>query len=578
MDPPALFKRPGARRRADERSDCGRTQRGKLAIELFHGLGELLLAARMFGRGALPLQLDAREPEGLDPAHLFGIGVLARSSEALPLLFPLFHPLCDARLRINQTFTCIAHVSIIPAHSGRTIDRVCEPAAEKPAFGPEWKISCVVTLRQHRGDKGMIPPFSLVSIATAVGAAFIMWLILVVFFTPGINYHAKTRLEACSPEFAAHLLATSQAVLYHGNRIEILTNGANFYPIMLRTIKDAEHSINLECYIFRPGRIADQFIDALAERAKAGVLVTITADAIGSPRLGRSRLRHLRDAGCRVEFYQPIRWYRLARLNNRTHRELLIVDGRVAFVGGAGIADCWGIADGESKPWRDTMARVQGPVVAALQGVVGENWLECCGEILIGDKHFPTLSRAGDTMAFVVKSSPSDRATVSRVVFQMLIDSACTDVMISTPYFLPDRALRCVLIETARRGVRLSVVLPGTRTDQRWVRLASRRNYGILLEAGARIFEYEGAMIHCKALLVDGLWAVLGTTNVDNRSFEHNDEVNLVMRDEPIAGRLAEDYRKDVAASREITLEAWRERSRWEKLIGTVAWVLERQQ
>lgn len=424
----------------------------------------------------------------------------------------------------------------------------------------------------------MIPDISLVSFATLVGATFIVWLILVVFFTPGIDYHVQARIEACSPEFTARLLATSQAVLYHGNRIEILTNGANFYPAMLRTIGDAEHSINLECYIFRPGRIADQFIDALADRAKAGVIVTITADAIGSPRLGRSRLRHLRQAGCRVEFYQPIRWYRLARLNNRTHRELLIVDGRVAFVGGAGIADCWGGAEGESRPWRDTMARVEGPVVTALQGTFAENWLECCGEILVGDEHFPTLSRAGDTMAFVVKSSPSDRATVSRVVFQMLIDSACSDVMISTPYFLPDRALRRVLVDTARRGVRLSVVLPGTETDQHWIRLASRRKYGVLLEAGARIFEYEGAMTHCKALLADGLWAVMGTTNVDNRSFEHNDEVNLVMRDEAMARRLAEDYRRDVAASREITLEAWRRRPLWEKLIGTVAWVLERQQ
>jgi cardiolipin synthase len=207
-----------------------------------------------------------------------------------------------------------------------------------------------------------------------------------------------------------------------------------------------------------------------------------------------------------------------------------------------------------------------------------ENWLECCGEILIGDEYFPPLTSAGDTTALVVKSSPSDRATVSRVVFQLLIDAACKEVLIATPYFLPDKALRRVLIETVRRGIPLSVIVPGSTTDQRWVRLASRRMYGRLLEAGVRIFEYEQVMIHTKALVVDGTWGVLGTTNIDNRSFEHNDEVNIVMRDEAIAHRLTADYLRDVDDSREITLEAWQNRPLWEKLIGTVAWILERQQ
>jgi cardiolipin synthase len=302
------------------------------------------------------------------------------------------------------------------------------------------------------------------------------------------------------------------------------------------------------------------------------------ADAIGSSRLAWRHARRLRDAGCRLDFYQPIRWYRLARLNNRTHREILVVDGRIAFLGGAGIADCWGPGERGKAPWRDTMARIEGPVVSAVQGTFVENWLECCGEILVGDDHFPVLAPAGDTTACIIKSSPADRATVSRVVFQLLIESACSHVMISTPYFLPDRALRRALVETAQRGVRFSVVLPGTDTDQHWVRLASRRQYGALLEGGVRIFEYEGPMTHVKALIVDDLWSVLGTTNIDNRSFEHNDEVNIVMREETIARRLAEDYRGDLDKSREITLDGWRHRPLWEKLIGTLAWILERQQ
>jgi cardiolipin synthase A/B len=223
------------------------------------------------------------------------------------------------------------------------------------------------------------------------------------------------------------------------------------------------------------------------------------------------------------------------------------------------------------------MARIEGPVVASLQGVFAENWLECCGEILVGSAYFPDLKAAGGTTAFVVKSSPSDRATVSRVVFQLLIESAQRDVCVSTPYFLPDKAFRRALLDVVARGVSVTVVVPGWQTDQKWVRLASRRMYGELLDGGLKIYEYRG-MTHCKALIVDRLWGVLGTTNLDNRSFEHNDEVNVAMRDEAIAARLLEDFRRDVAHSDEITPERWRRRPLWEKVLSPVAWILERQQ
>ena len=181
----------------------------------------------------------------------------------------------------------------------------------------------------------------------------------------------------------------------------------------------------MECYIFQPGQIADQFIDALSDRARKGVNVTIVVDAIGSFNLWGRPVRRLRKAGCRIESYQRLRWYSLARLNNRTHRELLVVDGRVAFVGGAGIADWWALSARASgrrgaTRWRGS----KGPIVAALQGVAAENWLECCGEILTGPEYFPNLDAAGDTTAFVIKSSPSDRATASRVAFQLLMEGA----------------------------------------------------------------------------------------------------------------------------------------------------------
>jgi cardiolipin synthase len=410
-----------------------------------------------------------------------------------------------------------------------------------------------------------------------IGAAFLLWFVLVLLFTPALNYRVRERLPVDSSDFLYVLQSTCQAALHTGNRIEVFTNGAAFYPAMIDAIRGAERAINLECYIFQSGRVADAVIDALTERAAAGVIVTVVVDAIGSSGLSRGDWKRLTDAGCRLDRYQPLRWYRLARLNNRTHRELLVIDGRVAFVGGAGIADWWMYPEKKRQPWRDTMARVEGPVVAGLQGVLAENWLECCGEILTGDRFFPRLVPVGDVTAFVVKSSPSDRATVSRVAFQLLIDGATRAVQISTPYFLPDRALRQQLLKTAARGVQVRVIVPGPATDQHWVRLASRRMYGQLLRGGIRIFEYQPAMTHVKALIVDDDWSVIGTTNVDNRSFEHNDEVNLAVLDRATNRRLLDDFERDLANSRELTEATWR-RPFWERAIGPVAWILERQQ
>lgn len=410
------------------------------------------------------------------------------------------------------------------------------------------------------------------------GALFIGWLIVVFLFTPGINYHLSRRTSVHADDFLYTLQSTCQAALHHGNRVTIFTDGPTFYPAMLDAIRSATRSIIMECYIFQPGKIADEFIDALTERARLGVEVTVVVDAIGSFNLWGRPLRRLREGGCRVESYQRIEWHRLARLNNRTHRELLIVDGKIAFIGGAGVADWWAYPSRKGKPWRDTMARVEGPVVAALQGVAAENWLECCGQIITGEQYFPALEVAGQTTAFVIKSSPSDRATASRVAFQLLMEGADHHVRIQTPYFLPDRALRKTLVSLAKRGVGVDVIVPGLHTDQRWVRLASRRMWGQLLEAGVRIHEYRASMTHAKVLIVDELWAVLGTTNIDNRSFEHNDEINIAMRDPQVAARLLEDYERDLRQSEEITLDRWRRRPLWEKIVGPFVWILERQQ
>jgi cardiolipin synthase len=413
---------------------------------------------------------------------------------------------------------------------------------------------------------------------TIVGMAFITWLVLVLLFTPRIDYHVTTPLRPDSDDFLHVIQSTCQAAIHHRNKVEILTNGAQFYPAMRDAILAAESSVNLEAYIFQPGEAGDMLIEAMVERSSRGVEVRLVLDAIGSSGMGGATLRRLRDAGCKINFYQPIKWHRLHRINNRTHRELLVVDGRLAFTGGAGVADWWLKPQGRTPSWRDTMARVEGPIVAALQGVFAENWLECCGEILTSPRHWPALAEAGPTEAMLVKSSPADRATSSRVVFQMLIEGAVSAIDISTPYFLPDRAMRRALIRAAQRGVRVRVIVPGRHSDQRLVRLASRRMFRELLEGGVQIFEYRPAMTHVKSLMVDDDWAVIGTTNIDNRSFEHNDEVNLAFSDPAITARLRRDFEADGAASDEITLERWHARSPFEKLVGPVAWIFERQQ
>ena len=412
-----------------------------------------------------------------------------------------------------------------------------------------------------------------------VGLGFLVWFVLVLLFTPRIDYHFTGPASG-----EAHLLRVleeeCQTRLHKGQRVEVLTNGAHFYPAMLAAIGEARHSINVEAYIFQPGHIADQIVEALAERARAGVEVRVVLDAIGSSRMKWSAAAaRLTEAGCRLDYYQPLKWYRLHRANNRTHRELLIVDGRIAFVGGAGVADWWHEASGPDDPaWRDTMVRVEGPVVASLQGVFAENWLECGGEILTSPTCWPPLASAGPVDALVIRSSPSDRATASRVAFQLLMACARKSIDIHTPYFLPDKTLRRALVETVARGVRIRVLVPGPRTDQRLVRLASRRLYDQLLEKGVRIFEYQPGMTHAKVLMIDDRWAIVGTTNFDNRSFEHNDEVNVAFCDHDVATRLRQDFETDLAQSTEITHDAWLRRPLLEKALKPLSWLLERQQ
>jgi cardiolipin synthase len=310
------------------------------------------------------------------------------------------------------------------------------------------------------------------------------------------------------------------------------------------------------------------------------VKVNVVIDAIGSFATWDSYLNGLRESGARVERYHPIRWYILPRVNNRTHRTLIIVDGRTGFIGGAGIGDHWLYGRRNSKRWRDTMFRVEGSAVNDMQSTFVENWLEASGDILASIDYFPPLPGAGNARTMIIDSSPSAGASSrARILFQTLLGSARETICINTPYFLPDQSARQEMIRAmSERGVRISIITPGRHSDHLLTRTSSQRLYGPLLKAGAEIYEYKPAMMHAKVLVVDGVWSVVGSTNFDNRSFGLNDEVNLAVSDRDVAARLLQDFASDLAESERITYEKWKRRSLFGRAHEWLGWVLERQQ
>jgi len=417
-----------------------------------------------------------------------------------------------------------------------------------------------------------------------LGCSLSALIVILALFEPGLDYRIPEPPSSPlhSKEFESLLAVVSNSKLCPGTSIEVLTNGDRFYEAELEEIRKAEHFVCLEAYIFQKGEVARRFLNALTERVRAGVKVRLVLDAVGSFFTQRSLFRELIAAGGEVRWYMPFRWYNLGRFNNRTHRELIIVDGTVAFLGGAGIADHWFRSRGRRlrrKKWRDTMFRVRGEAVPWLQSMFAENWLESSGELLTGESYYPECRSAGGSNAMVIQSTPSSgRATRARMLFQTLIASAARSIHITTPYFVPDRGARGALIEAMRRGVELKIIVPGRHSDHLLTRRSSRRLYGKLLKHGAQIYEYRPSMIHTKSLVIDGVWSVVGSTNFDSRSFGLNDEVNLAAMDEGLAARLEEDFQRDLAASLRIRYKAWQRRSPLERINEWLGWIVERQE
>lgn len=406
--------------------------------------------------------------------------------------------------------------------------------------------------------------------------------IVVALFGPNPKYKISMpgSESVSSDQFLWNLEAISDSKLNHCNKIEVFTNGDQFYEAELAAIRAAKKNVNIEAYIFQQGEIAGRFVEALTERARAGVKVKLVIDGLGSMGTRDAYFDDMKKAGGKFAWYHPLRWHTIPHYNNRTHRELMVIDGTVGFIGGAGIADHWYKQTKKDQPrWRDTMVRVEGDVVPNLEATFAENWLEASGELIAGPDYFPIIKRDRAQTAMIVNSTPTQGgSTRARVLVQSLIASAHKSILITSPYFLPDESLKEELIKARNRGVLVKLITPGKKSDHMVTRSSSQRSYGKLLEAGVQIFEYQPAMIHAKILIVDGVWGVVGSTNFDNRSFGLNDEVNMAVFDKDFAARLAEDYEHDVAQSKQITYEEWARRPFWQRGPELLGWVIERQQ
>jgi cardiolipin synthase len=408
-------------------------------------------------------------------------------------------------------------------------------------------------------------------------------MLVLALFEPSLPYKIENpaALDIQSDQFLRSLSTLTGGYLRPNNTVEVLANGENFYEAELAAIRSAKKLVHVECYIFHQGEVTRRFMEALIERAKAGVEVKLLVDAIGSTRYLDHDLEPLRKAGGRAAWYHPLRWYSWPRLNNRSHRELIVVDGSTGFIGGAGFADQWLLNSDGKRRWRDTMVRVDGEAVNGLDATFAENWLESAGDILIGPRYFNAKSSApGKTMALVVGSSPTTgRSTPARILVQSLVAASRKRIHITSPYFLPDRSLITELAKAIReRHVEVKVLVPGKKNDHLMTRRSSRRLYGDLLDAGAKIFEYRPTMLHAKILIVDGVWSVVGSTNMDSRSFGLNDEVNMAFLDSAVATRLEQDFQNDLGESTEIGYAEWKQRPWYEKVHEWAGALIERQQ
>ncbi|HEY0139829.1 MAG TPA: phospholipase D-like domain-containing protein [Thermoanaerobaculia bacterium] len=373
------------------------------------------------------------------------------------------------------------------------------------------------------------------------------------------------------------IVGLTQGTMVHGNKIELVQNGA-FFDWLFRDLETAQKSISFETFLAKEGEVTHRLADLFCRKATGGVKVRLMLDGSGGRLFGRADLKKMQHAGVDVRKYHPVRFSTLGVLNNRDHRKIVIVDGRIGYVGGHCLVDTW-LGDAEDKQhFRDISARVEGPVIAQLQSAFAENWIEESGDVLAGEEYFPETQRAGDMDAHAVWISPSGSPSAVKLLHYLVIRAAKKSITIQNPYFLPDPDARTALLDAARRGVKVRIMIPAdTASDAPMVQHASHHHYGTLLKGGVQLFDYERTLLHQKVITVDGCWAAVGSTNFDDRSFEVNDEITLVVYNEAIAQELEATFERDLAHAKQVAFEQWKRRPALHKLRDFAMYVFNEQ-
>lgn len=390
--------------------------------------------------------------------------------------------------------------------------------------------------------------------------------------------HKIERLYASDdPQFLRSMGLLLGPPVISGNRFEMLLNGDRIFPSMLEGIRSARKTITFETFIYWSGEIGEEFARALADKAREGVAVHVLLDWVGSSKMDKRYLNTLRDAGAEVIQYHKPHWTGLGRMNNRTHRKLLVIDGHIGFTGGVGIAPEWTGHAQDEKHWRDTHFRVAGPVVGHMQAVFMDNWIKATGNVLHGPDYFPEVDPVGDGLAHMFSSSPSGGSDDMQLMYLLAITAATHTIHLASAYFVPDKLTINAIVEAAKRGVKVQIITPGKRIDTHTVREASRACWGDLLRAGVEMFEYQPTMFHCKLLVVDEYLVSVGSTNFDSRSFKLNDEANLNIYDSDFAKQQTATFADDIKKSQQVTIEAWMQRPFTEKVIEKFVSLLDTQ-
>jgi cardiolipin synthase len=378
-------------------------------------------------------------------------------------------------------------------------------------------------------------------------------------------------------ESARALSANLSAPLLDGNAIDVLLNGDQIFPAMLAAIRQAQHSIHLLTYIYWQGDIARQFAEELCAASRRGIEVRLLVDAVGGARMGGDMVDGLKQAGCTFAWFRPLRWYNLGRFNNRTHRKVMVVDGRTGFTGGVGIAELWTGHAQDPQHWRDDHFRIRGPAVRYLQGSFAVNWRQATGEVLVGAALFPDLDEVGHARVVAIDAAPSIRISTIGFTYWLFFHGAREEICVTTPYYVPDPRLHLGLAAAAKRGVKVSLLVPGPHIDTALVSHASKTYYEKLLQAGVSIHEYQPSMIHTKTVTVDGAYALIGSPNFDTRSFGLNYEEALVVYDSALAQALNRSFADDLGKSREVTLDEIARWTPWMRLCHRMARLLRAQ-